>query len=789
MKKKNLIVLLLMPFLISILSLSVVKVTVNFVDNDITSIIWDYEDTEAFAVSNMRYALSAKGVNNSKYALSEGNTLIWSVTNLDGSKTNIAKIESNGNSYYLSALSTGEVLITCSNEKKTVFKTMKAKIYDNAAITCNDVVKASQNNIDSMIYYGEFDIINNKLQTSSITYKIGVYPTDFSNDVIIKETSDNISAVISNNKVIVNFISTGDAYFKIGFKDNIIADEEVKFFIVKDGVNVYSYDDLLYCTNKSQNGEIVVLKTSLESYSNTYDANGELIDDGIKLFGNLTNGKYNFSNEIYQFETTYNHTFIDEWNDFCTNDNKYQKLSTLINVGIHVQKDFYGNGYTINLHNLTYPYDEMLVNTDDGTQLVPLLTSNNLFRGPLPFYTLGDPNNTYLIQIYGQDNIGLYVDGNNITINDLDIRNCDFGNTLSNLDYVGSVVEVNGDNNVIKNSRLSNGKHVLRSFSSNNLTVDNSILKNARNFLFYTGSNEYVSFDDSKTSTITNLSGNSITDTNINLNKENGVIDEILETFIMGKEEKEKMKEALLSIQKIFNNDTANNYKGSSNLNDVIFYQSGISSIGVDAYFSGAFLYNALPSTITSMLSGLSLEGKSILPFIPKNMSYTSYPVKINITGNTLFYDYKDINTLDLSGLIGENITAIANNNLSLLGDKEVRTITIDDIFPMKSLLFNKATLTNNKLCPIVSFYGGGVNNSTVHFGSKVNIGNNIKVDLLDSYLNMSTSDSMTSTMKNMMIKVVTTVTGFEPFNFICYENGYLYGLVPNINDLKRNEV
>ena len=32
--------------------------------------------------------------------------------------------------------------------------------------------------------------------------------------------------------------------------------------------------------------------------------------------------------------------------------------------------------------------------------------ADNLFRGPLPFYTLGDPNGMALITAYGQDNAG-----------------------------------------------------------------------------------------------------------------------------------------------------------------------------------------------------------------------------------------------------------------------------------------------------------------------------------------------------------------------------------------------
>ena len=86
------------------------------------------------------------------------------------------------------------------------------------------------------------------------------------------------------------------------------------------------------------------------------------------------------------------------------------------------------------MHNLAYPYEEQQLNIDGTLSIIPVLTSENKFRGPLPFYTLGDPNKLPLVTAYGQDNIGMYVDGDNITINDLELKNCDFGNSLANLE-------------------------------------------------------------------------------------------------------------------------------------------------------------------------------------------------------------------------------------------------------------------------------------------------------------------------------------------------------------------
>ena len=63
MKKKNLIILLLIPFLIALLGVVTLNTTFNFIDNDILSIEWDYEDVEAFKLSSELIPLNAKGVN------------------------------------------------------------------------------------------------------------------------------------------------------------------------------------------------------------------------------------------------------------------------------------------------------------------------------------------------------------------------------------------------------------------------------------------------------------------------------------------------------------------------------------------------------------------------------------------------------------------------------------------------------------------------------------------------------------------------------------------------------
>ena len=67
MKKKNLIILLLFPFLLSVFCIITINTTYNRIDVDISYIDWKYNDMEAFQISDTTYPLVASGVNQKYY--------------------------------------------------------------------------------------------------------------------------------------------------------------------------------------------------------------------------------------------------------------------------------------------------------------------------------------------------------------------------------------------------------------------------------------------------------------------------------------------------------------------------------------------------------------------------------------------------------------------------------------------------------------------------------------------------------------------------------------------------
>ena len=116
--KRNIIIILLIPFLIAILGVVTMSTTYNMVDADIVSIEWGYRDVEGFKLEKdtLRYILHAEGVNQ-RGTKAANNKLTWSVTNKNKNEEEHATIEMKNGMSYLNTKSTGEVYITCQNEK------------------------------------------------------------------------------------------------------------------------------------------------------------------------------------------------------------------------------------------------------------------------------------------------------------------------------------------------------------------------------------------------------------------------------------------------------------------------------------------------------------------------------------------------------------------------------------------------------------------------------------------------------------------------------------------------
>lgn len=99
---------------------------------------------------------------------------------------------------------------------------------------------------------------------------------------------------------------------KVSSITNSNISKEYTFNVVPDGVNVYNYEDLMICTNKSESGEKVVLRTNFESKENALlnskDLNSATYSN-TNLFGRVLNNKLEFDYET--IESTYDTTYQD----------------------------------------------------------------------------------------------------------------------------------------------------------------------------------------------------------------------------------------------------------------------------------------------------------------------------------------------------------------------------------------------------------------------------------------------------------------------------------------------
>ncbi len=818
MKKKNLAIILILPFILSLLGVATVKVTLKTFHHDISYIEWNYNDVEAFKlVEGKSYPLHATGVNTSNYPLSEGNELVWS-----SSDTNVAEIVKEESGYVLYPITEGRVTITCANEKGNVSRRMTGVIYETGAILSMTEIQSSQNNIDDTVYFGMYDLVGGQKQVAQVAFKIQCIPSSMQNTLELTEYSENVRFDLESSTLTV--LSAGEAYFTLtATMSGAKLSETYSFTVVDEGVNVYTYDDLLYCTNRSANGEVIVLRKSFESLSNVYNcdeygkpilSNGKMTrraGNNVELFGNYNqaNHQYTFAREVYSFPTTYNKEYIKQWNAFASkNSSKYKSISDTVHAGLRIQKDVYGNGYTLNFHNLTYPYASHLVQG----QIVPKLNEHNLFRGPLPFYTLGDPNALPLISAFGQDNVGMYVDGANATINDVNVVGCEFGSSITNLDTVGNVMEIAANNVTLKNSVLKNGKNVVRCFSAQDVTIENCLLSNSRNFLLAVGCNEFIPVKDETARTLYTGEGNTVSEnlkTYLSVPAKPSLLgatsagDIFMTQYLLNAVEEQTAKKAVQALQDALNADADSvktDYKGSLIVSDTLFYKSGITPIAMESYFNGPFLYSAAPSIIGALFGQHQPEGKPIAPLLPTKLSGTSYPFYLTLSGATKFYDYKTADEMDLSGLISENISVVTQD---IFG--EAKHVDIEDIFPIKSLLYAQASNTsalhsaNGKqyLNIPIAFYGGAVNNSVVNTDNlETPISVSLAPDWITHFLKMEQGDGSTNIditdtafVKSLMQRTVTAVAGFDPFRFECVGNGVLFGEQPDVSQLRNQHV
>ena len=349
------------------------------------------------------------------------------------------------------------------------------------------------------------------------------------------------------------------------------------------GVNVRSFDELY---NATKNNKVIILQKDIK-----------------EDFGKDSNGNDVFTEEtVTKIDSTYDTTHYK-------NINKLDEAK--IKILIRFKEDVYGNGYQINAHNVAY-----------GLDSTGQLRSDALFKGPLNFVSMSESSSS-LVSVKAQDNVSFAV-YENVTLNNVVLSSCDIkadkdGNyDLTDLTYVGTTVEVFGDNVNIDYCRINNGRTVLRVFgdiedSSKviNVNVKNSVLSSAREFIIRMGTNAFVD------GTTENPS-----------------------PYLDGVERQFPIQKTYQAMSETEKQDYDNKYiKTFVNIKNSVFKDAGLFCIGVDSHFSGS-----------ALASGAGLAGGIVESWY--DLAKTSYGAKLTFEGDVRMYDWKDIDKVDSSTLI-----------------------------------------------------------------------------------------------------------------------------------------
>lgn len=453
-------------------------------------------------------------------------------------------------------------------------------------------------------------------------------------------SNSNNASIDNNGKITLSGESGSELVeFKAvySYKGITIESDPFKINCVYDGVNVRSYLDLWNATNE-QNPKPIVVQNDIEKDF------GVGVDQCYKLI-----------------TTTYDNTY-------------YRNIGKLdaakIKVLIEFKNDVYGNGKTINAHNIAW--EKNLQNA----------TTNAIFTGPLNFVAMSETGG--MVSVKAQDNVcfAVYED---VTLSNIVLKGCnlqaDQNNEydLADLTYTGTTVEVFGDNVNIQYSRISNGRTVLRAFgdiedSSKviNLNIKNSILSGSREFILRLGTNSFV--DGTKENPSPYLPNDEIQ--TFPMQKAYGALGTMTE------QEKLAYDEQFI--------------KTFVTVKNSVFRDAGIFAIGLDSHFAGAALADG-----SSYLGGLVKDWY--------DLAKTSYGVKLTFEEDVKMYNWKKLSDVDSSTLI------------EILGESQFADLEFDVAEMVdtisKNEKFSSITYTDEKtgtkyVHAGIAFFGGGKNYS-----------------------------------------------------------------------------
>lgn len=442
-------------------------------------------------------------------------------------------------------------------------------------------------NLTSLDYYFKLNLKNINGENPSLS--------DFN---IYSENENIASVVLDGERLKLVIKKTGEVTVKVEWKGNINygtnITAEYTFVAVKNGVEVYNYDELRKAT-ESKNP--VVLRAN------------------INLGAKADNTPYSLTERqgmVNTMRSTYNTEFL-----------KASGRNDEVKYAMEFKSDVFGNGFTINA--------EYIAKAEDATGK-PLIFTGSL---PLVGYWM---NQNQLMKISAQDNISFLIRTDGVTLSNVTLAGCfdesliDNGKIeLNKLNNVGTVLEINADCKIL-NCRIKNGKTAVRAYGGNKdgdrflvnsldgndiagkdrieVEINGSIISVAREFLIKSGANRALRANrtNGDEPNLVDRGGNAYDPSKYNVSDEY-----FYNKYVMT----------------------------DLTLKNSVLENSGLFAFGMESNFSGTVLNgdNIIDAGLEEYAGDWKIGG-------------TMFASAIRLEGDVRFYDWKSVNNMDSSGLI-----------------------------------------------------------------------------------------------------------------------------------------
>lgn len=578
--------------------------------------------------------------------------------------------------------------------------------------------------IEELVTIASHKIENNEYVLND--YKFGL-PSDVDLNYVNFSCSDENIATFENGKL--KILGEGKIIITAEELQSKLLNQPLEIVSVQvrcvNGVEVGSYSELVKATEDNKQ---VVLTNDIELGEKLVEVNN---DGSTKLLKSASECSQILKSEVKQIETS------GEWNYYKNNPNLNYQTPPLINYIIKFTNNCFGNGHILNANNIT--------NIVDGTNNP---YSFAVFKGPLDLVAIPDAS------VKAQDNI-CFIATDNVMLNNVQLVGANLNGTdtadLNSLNYVGTVLEVMGDNVKIVNSRIRNGRNCVRvygkesgNFDKINVHIESCVISYAREFLIKMGTNAKLYGQFTKRDSINLADG--ITDQNIweecspkienfmHLNSES-----LSESEYNALVESYNQNEQFLAL-----------IKTNLTLKNCLLHTSGLISIGVESSFAGP------------ALDGGRYNSWKFTEYGWRQIAGTSYPVMLNLEGIVKLYDWKNISHIDSSTLIEGDLF---NFDLSEMIEELYSSGEFTDII----------TIDNNQKYAhggIVT-YGGGKNYALIN--------DNTLMGELDNYV--LSLDSINS----ILTSILKYASGKEPFRIFMYGKNSYYNYYKQDAELGSN--